>query len=43
MLDVLMIAVTIGFFAACLAYTAGCQRLLERTAGNVQAESRNER
>ncbi len=27
MLDFLMIAVTAGFFAACLAYMAGCERL----------------
>jgi hypothetical protein len=41
MLDVLMIAVAIGFFAACLAYTAGCQRLLERRTGKDQAEPGN--
>ncbi len=28
MLDLLMVAVTAGFFAACLAYLAGCERLL---------------
>jgi hypothetical protein len=28
MLDLIMIAVTAGFFAACLAYMAGCDRLL---------------
>jgi hypothetical protein len=28
MLDLIMIAVTAGFFAACLAYMAGCERLL---------------
>ncbi len=27
MLDVLMIALSVGFFAACLAYMAGCERL----------------
>lgn len=27
MLDVLMIALATGFFAACLAYMAGCERL----------------
>jgi hypothetical protein len=27
MLDVLMIALCVGFFAACLAYMAGCERL----------------
>lgn len=27
MLDLMMIAVTILFFAACLAYMAGCERL----------------
>ncbi len=27
MLDLLVIAVTAGFFAACLAYMAGCERL----------------
>lgn len=30
MLDLLMLAATIGFFAACLAYLAGCARLLGR-------------
>ncbi len=29
MLDLLMIAVTVGFFAACLAYMVGCERLQE--------------
>lgn len=29
MLDLLMIASTIGFFAACLAYMVGCDRLLD--------------
>ncbi len=33
MLDFLMIASVIGFFAACLAYMAGCERLQE---GNEQ-------
>jgi len=28
MLDLLMIALAVGFFAACLAYMAGCERLL---------------
>ena len=28
-LDVLMIASTVGFFAACLAYMVGCERLRE--------------
>jgi hypothetical protein len=42
MLDILMIVITIGFFAACLAYMAGCQRLLARTNSNVQPESRNQ-
>lgn len=28
MLDLVMIAVTAGFFAACLAYMAGCDQLL---------------
>jgi hypothetical protein len=28
MLDILMIAAALGFFAACLAYQVGCQRLL---------------
>lgn len=41
MLDVLMIVVTIGFFAACLAYTAGCQRLLERTNSTIRSDARN--
>ncbi len=27
MLDVVMIASTVGFFAACLAYMVGCERL----------------
>jgi hypothetical protein len=27
MLDVLMIALSVGFFAACLVYMAGCERL----------------
>jgi hypothetical protein len=27
MLDVLMIAITVVFFAACIAYVAGCERL----------------
>jgi hypothetical protein len=27
MLDLLMIALTVGFFALCLAYMAGCERL----------------
>ncbi len=27
MLDLLMIAVTAGFFAACVAYVAGCEQL----------------
>jgi hypothetical protein len=27
MLDVLMIALAAGFFAACLAYMVGCERL----------------
>jgi hypothetical protein len=26
-LDVVMVASTVGFFAACLAYMAGCERL----------------
>lgn len=42
MLDVLMIVITIGFFAACLAYMSGCQRILERTTGKHPAESRNQ-
>lgn len=29
MLDVLMIASVAGFFAGCLAYMVGCERLLE--------------
>lgn len=29
MLDLLMIAVTVGFFAACLGYMVGCERLQE--------------
>lgn len=28
MLDALMIAVSAGFFSACLAYMIGCERLL---------------
>ncbi len=28
MLDLVLIASTIGFFAACLAYMVGCERLL---------------
>jgi len=27
MMDLLMIAVTVGFFAACVAYVVGCDRL----------------
>jgi len=27
MLDLLMLAITVGFFAACLAYVAACERL----------------
>lgn len=30
MLDLLMIVITVGFFAACLAYMAGCDRLWQR-------------
>jgi hypothetical protein len=29
-LDLLMILVTIGFFAGCLAYMVGCERLWQR-------------
>lgn len=29
MLDFLMIAIAIGFFAACLAFMVGCERLQE--------------
>ena len=28
MLDILLIALSAGFFAACLAYMAGCERLM---------------
>lgn len=42
MLDVLMIVVTIGFFAACLAYMTGCQRLLERTNKDIRSELRSQ-
>lgn len=30
MTDVLVIAMTVAFFAACLAYMAGCERLQRR-------------
>lgn len=30
MTDVLVIAMAVGFFAACLAYMAGCERLQTR-------------
>ena len=33
MMDVLMIASAVGFFAACLAFMVGCERLQE---GNEQ-------
>jgi hypothetical protein len=29
MLDLLMIVIGVGFFAACLAYMVGCERLQE--------------
>lgn len=30
MLDLMMIAIVIGFFAACLAYMVGCEQLWRR-------------